>query len=312
MENIHPFSSSVLKKMFGGKKVSPVLPYHSPSNNNNLIFNKNQTHISISGFQQKNSLVLEGSTLRLTNENERGQFILKPISDLPKNSEFAPTNEHLTMQIAEKIFKIETAESVLVYFQDGILAYLTKRFDVNENGEKLAVEDFASLLQKSPATHGEHYKYSGNYLDLFQVLQKFVPAWQVETPKLLGLILFNYLFSNGDAHLKNFSLVETSQGDFKLSPAYDLMNTSLHIEDEVFALKEGLLPKSISKGKVLDQFLLLGKEAKIPDTIIKKIITNFTTKSDRVLDMVNQSLLSDKLKRHYIQSYQTRLKKIRV
>ncbi|WP_313578191.1 HipA domain-containing protein [Chishuiella sp.] len=312
-ENINTYSSVVLQKMFNGKKVSPFLKYTSPTNRKDQSrFNQNQTHISISGFQEKYSLVLDGNELRLTNENESGQYILKPISDLPKNSEFAPANEHLTMQIAKQIFKIETAENALVFFEDGSPAYLTKRFDYDESKNKLAVEDFASLLGKSPATNGEQYKYEGNYLELFEVLKKYVPAWKVEAPKLLTLIVFNYLFSNGDAHLKNFSLIETQQGDFKLSPSYDLLNTKIHIEDADFALKEGILPKSISKGKVIDQLMVLGEKAGMTEKSITKVIQNLTSKEDLVADLIKRSYLSEKLKRNYLQGYQRRLKKLKL
>ncbi|MGN6418360.1 MAG: HipA domain-containing protein [Pseudobacter sp.] len=58
-----------------------------------------------------------------------------------------------------------------------------------------------------------------NYLQLFQLMQKYVPAYIVEAPKLLKLLVFNYLFSNGDAHFKNFSLLKTPIGDYRLSPA---------------------------------------------------------------------------------------------
>lgn len=297
--------------MFGGKKVSPVLQYSTTDNKKDKSsFSQNQTHISISGFQEKYSLILEGNLLRLTNENESGNYILKPISDLPKNSEFAPANEHLTMQIASQIFKIDTAENALIFFKNGNPAYLTKRFDYNKNGDKLAVEDFASLLQKSPATDGEQYKYKGNYLELFDALKKYVPAWKVEAPKLFSLIIFNYLFSNGDAHLKNFSIIETQQGDFKLSPAYDLMNTKIHIEDSDFALKEGLLPKSISKGKIIDQLFVLGEKAEITEKTIVKIIRNLNSKEDKVQDLISKSFLSEKLKLNYLQSYQRKLKRL--
>lgn len=311
-ENFNAYSPVVLKKMFNGKKVSPFLNYTSPSDRKDKSqFNQNQTHISISGFQEKFSLILDGNALRLTNENESGQYILKPISDLPKNSEFAPANEHLTMQIAKQIFKIETAENSLVFFKDGSPAYITKRFDYNTNGEKLAVEDFASLLGKSPATDGEQYKYEGNYLELFDALKKYVPAWKVEAPKLFTLIVFNYLFANGDAHLKNFSLIETQQGDFKLSPAYDLLNTKIHIDDSDFALKEGLLPKSITNGKVIDQLKVLGEKAGMTEKSIAKVLQNLTSKEDQVVDLIRRSFLSEKLKRNYLQSYQRRLKKLK-
>ncbi|WP_286485273.1 type II toxin-antitoxin system HipA family toxin [Empedobacter falsenii] len=311
-ENFNAYSPVILKKMFNGKKVNPFLNYFSPTNRKDQsIFHQNQTHISISGFQEKYSFVLDGNELRLTNENESGQYILKPISDLPKNSEFAPSNEHLTMQIAKQIFKIETAENALVFFEDGSPAYLTKRFDYDENGNKLAVEDFASLLGKSPATDGEQYKYEGNYLELFEALKKYVPAWKVEAPKLFTLIVFNYLFANGDAHLKNFSLIETQQGDFKLSPAYDLLNTKIHIEDSDFALKEGILPKSITKGKVIDQLKVLGEKAGMTEKSIAKVLQNLTSKEDQVIDLIRRSFLLEKLKRNYLQSYQRRLKKLK-
>ncbi|MEC4114853.1 HipA domain-containing protein [Myroides pelagicus] len=312
-ENFNTYSPVVLKKMFHGKKVSPFLNYSSTTNQKDRSrFNQNQRHISISGFQEKYSFILDENELRLTNENESGQYILKPISDLPKNREFAPANEHLTMQIAKQIFKIETAENVLVFFKEESPAYLTKRFDYDENGSKLAVEDFASLLAKSPATDGEQYKYEGNYLELFEALKKYVPAWKVEAPKLFTLIVFNYLFSNGDAHLKNFSLIETQQGDFKLSPAYDLLNTRIHIEDSDFALKEGILPKSISKAKVIDQLLVLGKKAEMTEKSITKILQSLTSKEDLVKDLIEKSFLSEKLKRNYLQSYQRRLKKLKL
>ncbi|MDQ0477310.1 HipA domain-containing protein [Chryseobacterium sp. MDT2-18] len=135
----------------------------------------------------------------------------------------------------------------------------------------------------------------------------FVPASKVEGPKLFILILFNYLFSNGDAHLKNFSLIETEQGDFKLSPAYDLLNTKIHIEDADFALSDGLLPKSIAKGKIKEQFILLGQKAEIPE---KRIAKNLTSHEKEVIQLTNRSYLGDQLKRNFIQLYQTKLKKV--
>lgn len=174
------FSPKVLRKMFGGKKVSPLLPYVSLNLTDKTvlkIFQENQKHISISGYQEKYSIVLENNTLRLADKGEQGTYILKPISNYLKNKEYAPANEHLTMQIAKQIFKMEVAENTLVFFQDGSPAYLTKRFDVKDDKSKLAVEDFASLLERTPYTHGEHYKYSGSYLDLFLIMKKYLPAW---------------------------------------------------------------------------------------------------------------------------------------
>ena len=99
-----------------------------------------------------------------------------------------------------------------------------------------------------------------------------MPAYHVEAPKLFKLILFNYLTSNGDAHFKNFSLIETSLGDFRLSPAYDLLNSRIHINDRDFALEDGLLPKKDADGKVKEQFYKLGELAGIPIAQVQKIM----------------------------------------
>ena len=100
-------------------------------------------------------------------------------------------------------------------------------------------EDFASLAGKTSNTHGKDFKYTGSYEDAAMLLRKNVAAWQVQMADFFALVLFNYLFSNGDAHLKNFSLQQTVSGDYILTPAYDLLNTSIHINDGDFALQEG-------------------------------------------------------------------------
>jgi len=78
---------------------------------------------------------------------------------------------------------------------------------------------------------GVNFKYEYSYEELGLLIQTFVSAWRVEIEKYFSLVVFNFLFSNGDAHLKNFSLLESSKGDYFLSPAYDLINTRLHVDD---------------------------------------------------------------------------------
>jgi len=70
----------------------------------------------------------------------------------------------------------------------------------------LAQEDFASLAQRAPQTHGTDYKYLGNCLELFELMQGHLPTYKIEAPKLLKLLVFNYLFSNGDAQCRVLTL----------------------------------------------------------------------------------------------------------
>jgi len=311
-EGNQTYSSTALKRVFNGKKVSHFLPYESPASNEitDELFKDNRKRMSISGVQEKFSVLLDKNKLRLINEGEQGQYILKPKPNAGKNPEQMPANEHLTMQIARQIFNMETAENALIFFSNGDPAYITKRFDVKDDGTKRAQEDFASLAQRTPQTHGENYKYIGNYYELFELLKKFVPAYNVEALKLFQLILFNYLFSNGDAHFKNFSLIQTELGDYKMSPAYDLLNSHIHIEDKDFALDGGLLPPAQAKGKVHEQFYKLGEIAEIKTKLIDDIFSLLISKKEEVLSLISNSYLSDKLKRNYEQAYLTRLKKL--
>jgi len=310
-EGNHTYSSTALKRVFYGKKVSHILPYESPASSDvtDELFDENRKRMSISGVQEKFSVLLGKNKLRLTNEGEQGQYILKPKPNAGKNTEYMPANEHLTMQIARQVFNLETAENALIFFNNGEPAYITKRFDLKEDGTKRAQEDFASLAQRTPQTHGEDYKYLGNYAELFELLKKYVPAYNVEAPKLLKLILFNYLFSNGDAHLKNFSLIQTELNDFKLSPAYDLLNSRIHIGDRDFALDEGLLPPALAKGKLHEQFYILADLSNVNPKISDGVFSQLSSGKDEVLRLIGQSYLSDKLKNNYEQAYLTRLKK---
>jgi serine/threonine-protein kinase HipA len=298
-----------LNRVFHGKKVHHILPYDSPTSNeeSNILFDENRKRISISGVQEKFSVVLEKNKLRLAHENEAGTYILKPIPSFGKKADQMPANEHLTMQIARQLFGIETAENALIFFKDGTPAYITKRFDVHEEGYKLAQDDFASLSERTPQTHGEHYKYLGNYLEVFELMKHHLPIYKLEAPKLFKILIFNYLFSNGDAHLKNFSISETPLGDYRLSPAYDLLNSRIHIDDKEFALEDGLLPRNLSSGKISVQFAKLAKEAEISEKLFLSIKSLLISKSTQVEKMISNSFLNDPTKRNYLQSYQRRL-----
>ena len=305
------YSPTALKRVFGGKKVSHILPYDWPGSleSTDDLFDNSRVQMSVSGVQEKFSLVLVQNRLRLAQEGEQGQYILKPFPRAGKNPDQMPANEHVSMQIARQVFGIETAENALIFFENGATGYLTKRFDVKADGSKNAQEDFASLAGITPQTHGANYKYQGSYLDLFTLMQKYVPAYRVEAPRLFKIILFNYLICNGDAHYKNFSLVETTMGDFRLSPAYDLLNSRMHISDNDFALDEGLLPKKYGQGNISQQFYRLGEMAGIPATQIHKIFDLLTSKSEKVLELIDDSYLSTRMKRSYQQAYLGRLKK---
>ncbi len=309
------YSASCLKNLFDGKKVSHLLQYQTPQKNEEVAeqFMENRKRISISGVQEKLSMALEKNMLRLTKEGEQGTYILKPIPRDLKKVDQVPANEHLTMQIARQVYGINTAENAMIFFKDGTPAYITKRFDVKSDMTKWGKEDFASLAGKTKDNAGPGYKYSYSYEEIGKLIQKFVPAWKIEIERYFSLILFNYLFSNGDAHLKNFSLLETPGGDYILSPAYDLVNTRMHFDDADFALDKGLFADNFKSANFdknghpcKDDFIEFGKRIGVNETRIEKLMFPFIEKQAFVETLTARSFLKNPEKRAYLLMYSTR------
>ncbi len=309
------YSPICVRKMFDGKQVSPILDFDYTAENKEFIASVNR--ISISGVQEKLSAVIaEDKKIRLTRQGEHGQYIIKPAPDYKylRYRDNLPANEHLTMQIARQVYGIRTAENAMVFFAGGEAAYITKRFDYISDGLKIQQEDFASIAGKSEKSHGKDFKYTGSYEEAALLLRKNVAAWQVEMSRFFDLVVFNYLFSNGDAHLKNFSLQQTISGDYVLSPAYDLINTSIHVDDEDFALQGGLMPKeaysetySHSGHACRDDFKEFGRRIGLVEKKIESTINLFATEQPLVYELVECSFLDERTKRMYKRSYEERL-----
>jgi serine/threonine-protein kinase HipA len=318
-EGYDTYSPMVIKRLFNGKKVSHLLSFDSPDKSEATLelFLENRKRISISGVQEKLSFILDGAMLRPTRQGEQGTYILKPIPrDLMQVNQ-VPANEHLTMQMAKQVFGLETAENAMIFFANGQPAYITKRFDINPDGSKKGKEDFASLSGKSPENAGSDFKYTGSYEEAAGCIKKYVAAWRVDMERFFEIIIFNYLFSNGDAHLKNFSLLESQSGEYRLSPAYDLIDTLLHVNDTPFALDGGLFADNYVSSyyqrthqRGWDDFREFGLRIGVVEKRVEKIIDNYATKHPQIEQFIKYSFLQEKAKRSYFQHYQTRRNKL--
>ena len=313
-EGFKTYSPSCLKNLFNGKKVNHVLPYDPPQQSEEVaeLFMENRKRISISGVQEKLSLILEKNILRLTKEGEQGTYILKPIPRDLKKVDQVPANEHLTMQIAKQVYGLNTAECAIIFFKNGSPAYLTKRFDIRDEGGKWGKEDFATLAGKTKDNAGVNFKYEYSYEEVGMLIQQYVPAWRVEIEKYFSLVMFNFLFSNGDAHLKNFSLLESSQGDYLMSPAYDLVNTKLHVDDTDFALDRGLFADDFKSEEYKknshpskNDFKEFAKRIGVGEGRVDKLIDPFLQKQPFMEVLTSRSFLKEENKRGYLLMYNT-------
>ena len=113
------------------------------------------------------------------------------------------------------------------------------------------MEDFASIIGKNEQAAGLQFKYNGCYEDIAKAIRTNVAAWMVEMERFFELVVFNYIYANGDDHLKNFSLILNGR-DYRPAPAYDLINTSLHVNGDDFGL-DGGLSSDIEKSDIYDR-----------------------------------------------------------
>jgi len=319
LKGFSKYSPLFLRRMFNGKKVSHVLQYNSPEvdEEDQQKFMQNQKRISISGVQEKYSVLLEKNNLRLTEEKEQGTYILKPKPHGLQRTRMVPVNEHLTMQIAAQVYKIRTAENGIVFFINNEPAYLTKRFDIGPNGIKLGIEDFASLAGKTEENAGKNFKYNYSYEGIAELIKEHVGAWKVEMEKYFNLVIFNFLFSNGDAHLKNFSLLETINGDYVLSPVYDLLDTRIHVNEESpFALDNDLFKEwNWSNCRIQnpdhypckEDFIEFGKRIGINEKRVIKILAPFLKEQPEVEILIKRSFLDEETMMLYRNHYKERL-----
>jgi len=306
------------KKLFDKVRIDSVLDFDAPKADNMGEYQEHSKKLSISGMQLKYTLHLENGSLMLTEKNNG--YILKPIPPSKQllHLEDVPENEHLTMQIAEQIFKTRTAANALIQFKDGQPAYITRRFDVSGDGKKYMQEDFAQLTNRTKATHGDTYKYDGTYEEIGLLITRFVAAAMPALEKFFQQIVFNYVFSNGDAHLKNFSLVRKENGEYELSPAYDMMSTVIHTPQESDTALDLYAADVDSEyyaryghyGR--ENFLELSKRLGIVEKRAQRIIDEFLLKRDEIRSMVEGSFLSEHVKVGYMNNVDDKLKRLAV
>jgi serine/threonine-protein kinase HipA len=250
-------------------------------------------HTSLSGVQRKISLSLEAESRTLRVAADGGHFILKPQA---QSFPFLPENEHATMRLAARV-GIDVPPCALVELKDGSRAYIVRRFDRPTTGGKLLQEDFCQLAVKSPKE-----KYSGSAELCAKLLLRYASAPVIEAQRLFRLLVFVWWTGNGDMHLKNFSLLRHADGQYRLSPAYDLLATRLVITDDELALPIGGTPKHISRRKWLE----LATRCKLPETAAVRVLTEIGESVDEATELIGASLLPDAMKRAYEALVRTR------
>jgi serine/threonine-protein kinase HipA len=194
-----------------------------------------QGKFSLAGVQMKfSSVKSKDGRYNIGQDANSNSWIIKTPSTIHKN---VPYNEYTTMRLAEFV-GVEIPEIKLVeltqldnlpdiVLPNEVHAYAIKRFDRQE-GKRVHTEDFAQVFQVY--SHEKYQKF--NYEQIANALYQFGSQGLKDVQQMARRLLVNILLANGDAHLKNWSLIYSSDKRPMLSPAYDIVSTLPYVEGE--------------------------------------------------------------------------------
>jgi serine/threonine-protein kinase HipA len=205
--------------------------------------------ISLAGVALKLSMVAVGERLTMPAYGEGGDWIVKlPDPRYPD----VPRNEFAMMKLASlcgiDVPEIRLVErSVLGEFpeqawqSDETVAFAVRRFDRGPARELIHVEDLAQVVGVYPTD-----KYESNFETVGSLIYRGFDEESLR--EFARRLVFNILIGNGDAHLKNWSILYTDPRRPRISPAYDLVAT----EPYVLSFRDEDLGMTFGGTKLLD------------------------------------------------------------
>lgn len=268
----------------------PVLPY-TRANIKELAREIVSTSTTVTGVQAKLSLDIArghvGEPQRFTIVGLWGRFILKPQTDRFAN---LPENEDLTMHLAEAV-GIKTVPHSLIRFADSELCYITRRVDRTKKGEKIAMEDMCQLSERLTED-----KYKGSYERIAKLIKLYSAAPLLDVVNFWEVVLFSWLTGNADMHLKNFSLFRPA-GNYMLSPAYDLLSTTIVMpdDDEELALTLNGKKKRIKRS----DFETAMRDSGMDEKAISNLFNKFSKAIPKWYGLIEESFLPDDMRQAY-------------
>lgn len=233
---------------------------------------------------------------RLTIVGLWGRYILKPKSD---EFPWLPEVEDLTMHLAE-IGRISVVPHTLIRFSDGELAYMTRRIDRDSRGKKYLMEDMCQISGRVTAD-----KYKSSYENIAKMIKRYSSAPMLDLVNFWEVVVFSWITGNSDMHLKNFSLISQTPGNYVLSQAYDLLNVHLIFpeDDEELALTLDGKKKRIDRKSFERAMASSGLEKKVVENIFNK----FKSVARQWYDFIDISFLPSQLKEKYKEEIAGRL-----
>ena len=299
LKDFHP---ACAKKFFGKAEV-PILPY-SRDNINDLARESVLSRIAVTGVQSKLSMDVnkggKDEPDRMTIVGLWGRYILKPKSD---EFPWLPEVEDLTMHLAE-IAKIDVVPHTLIRFNDGEMAYLTRRIDRDNHGKKYLMEDFCQISERITDD-----KYKSSYEKIAKLIKFHSSAPMLDLVNFWEVVVFSWITGNSDMHLKNFSLISKTPENYVLSQAYDLLNIHLVFpeDEEELALTLDGRKKHLNK----QNFVRAIASSGLAEKVIENIFSKFINVAQKWYDYIDISFLPEELKEKYKEEIEEHLDKLK-
>lgn len=157
---------------------------------------------------------------------------------------------------------------------EGSSAFLIERFDRYEDGTRLHMEDFAQILDCPLGSI-----HDGKLEHLAAIVAAYCPD---DLEELCRRAAFCIVSGNGDAHLKNWSLLYRQPRRPSLSPVYDLVSTILLMRNQTLSLSIG--GKRRFEEITLADFDGIARIAKRDATEVREWISSTIERAKAVLD----------------------------
>lgn len=228
----------------------------------------------------KELLALNGSSAgarpkALIGVDKSRQKIVHGVSDLPKGYEpwlvkFTNMQDGADAGAIEYVYAIMAKEAGihipdvhLFPAQNGAGYFAIKRFD-RDGIKRFHMHTAGGLL------HSNFRAPTLDYEDLIALTGALTRDVR-EVEKIFRLAVFNVMAHNRDDHAKNFSFLMDAEGQWKLSPAYDLtFSSGIRGEQSTMVMGEGRNPG-------VEHLMRLGNEANLSKTCIKEIVERTRT-----------------------------------
>lgn len=139
-------------------------------------------------------------------------------------------NEYICMSIAKQA-GLAVPE---FHLSDDKRLFIMRRFDLLPDQKRLGMEDICVLIGLVAAD-----KYKRSYEQIARAVGIYSEKPNRDLAELFKSLCVSVLVGNGDAHLKNFAMLydNPEAGKGWLSPAFDIVNTTVYMEGDTLALK---------------------------------------------------------------------------